>query len=211
MFDVVFRRVAGWSSGGAITPVLFSFAHPPAGQLQPQHWDRQTAGQLLQYVQGIDRQGLLVADYAPDALQHALQSDDAGLLQAAAARSSELVARDLMRGKIPPGCRGRNFIASDTIQPAALAELIDLTLDRRNVRTVLDGLAPQDKQYADLKAALAGLPTGDSTERRALRVTLERLRWLPRNIEADRLVVNIPEYLLRLVVDGEEVSSIRQR
>lgn len=195
--------------GFAVLPALLSVAESPSFIVQPRHWDEVSANQLAAYIEQVDRHGLTASDYAPAALKLAIDKGDDGLLEAAATRSFGLLARDLARGHVPPGRRGRNFIASDDLEPGRVADFIDLALARRDVGAALDGLAPQDMQYRAMKAALARLPQGEGGERRALRVNLERLRWMPRNLGADRLVVNVPEYTLHVFQNGRESASFR--
>jgi murein L,D-transpeptidase YcbB/YkuD len=168
-----------------------------------------TATQLAVYIEHVGRDGLDPGDYAPKALQLAMQSNDRMLIEAAATQSFGLLARDLAQGHVPPGRRGRYFIATDPLEPGAVADLIDVALERRDIASVLDGLLPHDAQYRDLQAALARLPASAAAERAMLRVNLERLRWLPRELAGTRLVVNIPEYTLRLFQDGKETGAFR--
>ena len=172
-------------------------------------WDKEAGSQLLDYVDHVDRQGLVAADFAPEALRLAIRNGDAALIEQAATRTFAILARNLARGHVPPGKRGRYFIASDPVEPATVADLIDGALARRDVGGTLDRLAPQDAQYRKLQAALARLPAGAAAERQALRVNLERLRWLPRELGANRLVVNIPEYTVHLFQNGQETASYR--
>lgn len=195
--------------GLAVLPALLGVTGSPSFVISPRHWDWASASQLAAYIEQVDRQGLAAKDYAPAALKLAIDQGDDGLLEVAATRSFGLLARDLTRGHVQPERRGNNFIASDDIEPGRVAVLIDLALARHDVSAVLDSLAPQDMQYRALKAALARLPPGERDERRALRVNLERLRWLPRDLGADRLEVNVPEYTLRLFRDGRETASFR--
>lgn len=213
MIKITDRRESGrlprlglWSALALAASVASSSAQP---QVATQRWDAESSAQLLAYIGQIDRQGLVALDYAPDRLQLALSSRDAIRIEAAATYSFATLARDLAQGRIPPGRRGRYYIASDPLEPKAVADLIDVALAKHTIEATLDSLVPQNPQYRAMVTALARLPSGNTPERQALRVNLERQRWLPRELGADRLVVNIPEYTLHLFRDGREAASFR--
>lgn len=175
----------------------------------PRQWNRQAASALLAYIEKIERHGLDADDYAPAALLQAIESDARETLEARATHSFGLLAADLAIGHVRPGSRGRNHIVSDTLAPGEVARLIDLAIASGSPASVLERLAPQDTQYASLRKALAALPAGSAQERRQIEVNLERLRWMPRALGDRHLMVNIPEYRLRLMANGEEVRSHR--
>ena len=182
-----------------------AFAQEPT----PRYWDAEVAGTLLAYIEHIDRHGLEPADYAPAELEQAIASGDARMLERQATHSFSRVAADLALGHIPPGRRGRFHIASDPFDPAKVARLIDVAMQARSVAHVLEGLAPQDRQYSALRSALARLTPGQDNERRQIEASLERWRWMPRQMGERYLLVNIPEYRLHVVSDGMETASHR--
>jgi L,D-transpeptidase YcbB len=182
-----------------------AFAQEPA----PRYWTAQTAGTLLAYIERIDSHGLDPADYAPAALEQALSSGDAPRLERQATDSFARLAADLAIGHVKPGRRGRYFIASDAIEPAKMARLIDSAIAFGSVTLILEALAPQNREYAALRAALARLEPGRDEERRKIEVSLERWRWLPRDLGPRHLLVNIPEYRVRLMDDDRETASHR--
>lgn len=175
----------------------------------PRHWNRQAASALFAYIEHIDRHGLDADDYAPAELLRAIESGDPQELEARATHSFGLVALDLATGHVRPGNRGRNYIVSDTLAPAEVARLIDVAIASGNSASVLERLAPDNAQYAALREALAALPAGSDKERRQIEVNLERWRWLPHTLGDRYLMVNIPEYRLRLMTGGSEAESHR--
>lgn len=191
----------------AVFAMLFGVASAAAQEPAPSHWDRASAEALLTYIRQIDSHGLDPADYSPAELRSALVSGDAERLEKQATLSFGLVARDLAEGHLRPGQRGRYLIASDRIEPEHVAHLIDQAIGKRAVARVLDGLAPDHSQYRQLRTALGKLPAG--ADRAAIELNLERWRWLPRNLGQRHIMVNIPEYRLRLIESGREVSSHR--
>lgn len=176
---------------------------------EPRPWTRASAGALLSYVEAIASHGLDPADYAPAELRQALTSGDPAAIEDRATQSFGLVARDLAQGRVRPGRRGGSLIASDPLQPERVARLIDQAIATRDVAGVLDRLAPRLRQYRMLRAALAALPPGRQDERQRIEVSLERWRWLPRDLGERYLLVNIPEYRLRLIAGDAELASHR--
>jgi L,D-transpeptidase YcbB len=148
-------------------------------------------------------------DYEPLELQRAIASDDAKDLERQATESFALIADDLVRGRIRPGRRGRYYIASDAIDPIEIARLLDSAIASRQVGAALEKLAPRNPEYRSLRQALARLDSSASSERRQIKVNLERWRWLPRDLGTRHLLVNIPEYRLHLIEGGRVIASHR--
>ena len=194
---------------GSIWVLMFAASIAAAQDPGPRHWNRQAASALFAYIESIDRHGLDAEDYAPAELLRALESGDPQAIESRATRSFGLVALDLAIGRVRPGSRGRNYILSDTLPPNKVAMLIDLAIASGNPASVLERLAPANSQYASLRDALAALPADKVSERRQIEVNLERMRWMPRALGDRHLMVNIPEYRLRLMANGREVRSHR--
>ena len=175
----------------------------------PQQWDRTSAAALLTYIQRVDSHGLEPADYAPEDLSRAMTFGDSAALERQASESFGLLARDLANGHVRPAQRNRFHIATPPLPPAQIALLIDQALALGNIGNLLDGLAPQNAQNRGLRSALAALPAGADDERRKIEASLERWRWMPRQMDERHLLVNIPEYRVRLLVDGREIAVHR--
>jgi murein L,D-transpeptidase YcbB/YkuD len=88
-------------------------------------------------------------------------------------------------------------------------DLIDKALATHDVPGVLAGLAPTYQDYAALKAALAATPRADRATRDAIRVNMERWRWLPRDLGSVYLITNVPEFMLRFTVGGRIIKTYR--
>ncbi|MEL6237862.1 MAG: L,D-transpeptidase family protein, partial [Pseudomonadota bacterium] len=69
---------------------------------------------------------------------------------------------------------------------------------RHDVPGVLASLAPTYPDYAALKAALAATPKADRARRDAIRINMDRWRWLARDLGTIHLITNVPEFQLRL-------------
>jgi murein L,D-transpeptidase YcbB/YkuD len=174
-----------------------------------QRWTPAAASDLLAYIERVDSHGLEPADYAPAALRRALAAGNLAELDRQASQSFGLLARDLANGHVRPAQRRGFHIATPALTPQRIALLIEQALALRTVGRVLEGLAPQNPQYRGLRSALAALPAGADAERRKIEASLERWRWMPRELGARHLLVNIPEYQVRLIDGGREIAVHR--
>lgn len=182
-----------------------AFAQDPG----PQRWDAQAAGELLAYVKRLDSHGLTPDAYAPAELEQAIASGNPQLLERRATQTFGRVAQDLAIGHVRGSGRGRYYIGPNTLEPKYVALLLDTAIASRNVPGILDALAPQGKEYAALRAMLARLGPEQRLQRRKIEASLERWRWLPRDLGPRHLVVNIPEYRAYLTEQGSETASHR--
>jgi murein L,D-transpeptidase YcbB/YkuD len=69
------------------------------------------------------------------------------------------------------------------------------------------GLKPTGLVDNHTIAAINGPKPGDLAAR--VRANMERLRWLPRNLGATYVMVNIPDYTLKVVHDGRQVWATK--
>jgi murein L,D-transpeptidase YcbB/YkuD len=169
-------------------------------------WDRAAARELLDYGRGVGQEGLDPADYRLTELTAALDGP-AAALDAAATRSFALLARDLADGHVAPAARGDAHYPYPTLAPRDVERSMELALATRTVAASLSGLLPAGADYRALRAALAGAT--DAETRMAIRVNLERWRWLPREAGGRWLLVNVPAFELRLLDGGETVATHR--
>ena len=181
-------------------------AMPAPAQTAP-GWSRETAGELLRTIQAIGADGLDPRDYAPERLALAIRGDDPALLQAAAADSYRRLARDLVQGHVAAERRLAWFISAPLAEPAAIETHMARALADGRIGAFLDALRPRHPQYQALKTALASTPPSDAERIETLKVNLERWRWLPRDLGARHLLVNVPSYTLTLERDGKAVAT----
>lgn len=190
-----------------VLALLVAFAILPARAAAP--WTPAAAAALLDYGQRIDSHGLDPADYQLDRLRLALTLSDQAGLDTAATRSFALLARDLANGRVPLAQRRLSFFRGMGLTPEGTLDLVDRALGTNDVAGTLDRLAPWHPDYRMLRAALVGLPAGAGAERATVRANLERWRWLPRSLGERYLIVNIPEYSVRLIEGGQVAATHR--
>lgn len=164
-------------------------------------WTEQSATELVGYIENVvPNHGLDPEDYGAVALRQAIVGRNRELIEEVGERSFRLLARDLLRGAVPPSKRRRAHFA----EPNALHDRIDSALAKMDAlgtpTEVLESLAPQHRQYRALRSALSrAVAAGDLRSQRLLTLNLERWRWLPRELGARYILVNLPAYSLSLV------------
>ncbi|HEX2151749.1 MAG TPA: L,D-transpeptidase family protein [Stellaceae bacterium] len=109
-------------------------------------------------------------------------------------------------------------------EPIDIAAVLTRALNSPDPASVIEELAPRSPAYLALRRALrsyradhpeaaragtAAAPGNSEAQRRAIIVNLERLRWLPRQLPADRIWVNVPTARLELYRDDRPVFTTR--
>jgi murein L,D-transpeptidase YcbB/YkuD len=101
-------------------------------------------------------------------------------------------------------------------EPIDVAAALDVAIGSADPGATLEALAPATPTYRLLRQALqearAGMPAGGrstTTRWRELEVNLERERWLPRRLPADRVWVNVADQRLVLYRDDRPVFSTK--
>lgn len=100
-------------------------------------------------------------------------------------------------------------------EPVDVAEVLDEALDGPDPTAVIEALAPQTPTYMALRQALQRLGSAGRRERaevrrlRSIEANLERQRWLPREMPANRVWVNVPDQQLVLYRDNRPVFVTR--
>jgi murein L,D-transpeptidase YcbB/YkuD len=172
---------------------------PPAPR-----WNPSDIQQLLQAVEESDAEGLRPQNYGLAELVTGLISG-ASDMDRLADRSALALAHDLNEGAAPAAERLDWHIGRPTTDYAAW---LDRALARHEVKASFAALLPTNRNYAELKAALADCRTTGEDCRR-FEINLERWRALPRDLGSRYLWVNIPAFRLDLVDNGQVVSSHR--
>ena len=120
----------------------------------------------------------------------------------------------LARGAMP--VERRRDDETLTPEPIDVAAALDAAIDSPDPGAVIEALAPTTPTYRLLRQALqdsgTGIPVGGKTATARLReieVNLERERWLPRRLPADRVWVNVADQRLVLYRDDRPVFTTR--
>ena len=180
----------------------------PAPAPQPILWRVAAAEELLGYVEQIDREGLDPASYAPDRLREALSGGDPLRLNSVASQTFLRLVTDLSGGQVRGNSRV-DWHLPDTSLDGNRQQLLLAQASQGGVARVLDGLLPTHAQYAGLKTALAATSPEDAARRELIRANMERWRWMPRDLGARHIIVNVPAFTAALVENGRVVA--RQR
>mgnify|MGYP000548429856 CR=1 FL=1 len=200
--DAVTVMSSQWPTGTAQRTI-------PARTPTDLSWPRERAQALLEVVQTIGEEGLDPADYRPSELRAAMAAGEGERLDRVAGAIFTWLVEDLRDGRTPLSAR-RSYLMEDpdsTLLPAG--ELMIRALASGDVRGVLESLNPAHPDYAALRAELAATPLAETARRSMIRANMDRWRWLPRDLGGQYLLVNAPEYRLRMMVNGEVVRSYK--
>lgn len=173
------------------------------------NWKLADAQALLGVIAGIGAEGLLPADYQPDALRAAIAAGEGAALDAQASRSFAWLAEDMRDGRTRMDSRLQWFVVDTDVDNNPTAALMERALASHDVAGVISGLAPTHPDYAALKAKLAATPKADKATRALIRINMDRWRWLPHDLGKFYLFTNVPEFQLRLTVDNTIIRSYK--
>jgi murein L,D-transpeptidase YcbB/YkuD len=172
-------------------------------------WSRDSAQELLTYIEHIGQEGLTPSDYSPDRLRAAIAgTDDAALTQVATPIFIRLV-QDLSGGAVRGRARVEWHMTDSTLDSAGQQRLLAQVTRGGGVGAALDSLLPIHPQYAGLKRALANTPASDTARRDLIRTNMERWRWMPRTLGARHVLVNVPAFTAALIDDGHVTARHR--
>ncbi|MGB3319491.1 MAG: L,D-transpeptidase family protein [Sphingopyxis granuli] len=168
-------------------------------------WSANNAKALLAFIGNVGAEGLFPKDYNPDGLQAAIAGGDQARLDKVATDSFLLLATHMRDGRTPNAARKQWFMTDNDAEQTPLIALLTSALLSNSVPDALLGLDPVHPDFAALKAALAVAKTPADTN--AIRVNMERWRWMPRDLGSGYVVSNVPEYLTRVVHDGVVIAT----
>jgi murein L,D-transpeptidase YcbB/YkuD len=172
-------------------------------------WSVADASALLGVIEGIAADGLIPADYQPQALRTAIEAGSQTGLDSQASRSFTWLVEDVRDGRTRIDSRLQWFAVDTDIATSSTSALMTQALALHDVPGVIAGLLPTAPDYGALKAALATTPKANKARRDLIRVNMDRWRWLPRELGKFYLLTNVPEFQLRLTVDNEIIRSYR--
>ena len=190
----------------ALPPVTVPLPPPPDPVMV---WSLADAQVLLGVIRTVEEEGLIPADYLPDALSAAIAAGPGPSLDAAASKSFVWLAEDLRDGRTPMTARVQWFAVDPDVDASPTPALMARALDTHDVAGVLAGLAPTHSDYQALKAALAATPKAEVRKRALIRANVDRWRWLPQDLGLLYLITNVPEYQLRLATRDRIVRTYR--
>ncbi|TIX51081.1 L,D-transpeptidase family protein [Alteraurantiacibacter aquimixticola] len=183
-----------------------------AGALAAQEereWTPEAAQALLELLATVADEGLNAADYRPEALRAALADGESERLDNVAGAIFGWLVQDLRDGRTPRSARRSFHVVDPDARLYPASALMARVKAGEDVGRVLASLDPVHPDYAALRDALGATPLEDVDRRRLIAANMDRWRWLPRDLGATHLLVNIPEFRLRLMVDGEITRSHR--
>jgi len=171
------------------------------------------ANSAIARLKNADADGLEVSDYkiptfaglAPEALAEA----DLKLTQTVLT-----YARHVQAGRFPYTRVSRNIeLPQAAPEPADILNAVAATQDAGKG---LNAFSPQHEEYRKLKAMLAelrgaaGAKKGDTSRQiETILVNMERWRWYPRDLGSAHVIVNQPDFTLRVMHDGAQVWTTR--
>lgn len=194
---------------GAPAPAPAATAPAIAPQPTIQQWTIADAKVLLSAIEKIGDEGLISADYKPQALRDAIAGGKGETLDAAASTSFAWLIEDLRDGRTPMDARLQWFVIDGDADKTPTAALMTKALQTHDVAGVLASVAPLHPDYARLKQELAATPKADTKKRALIRVNMDRWRWLDRDLGKQYLMVNVPEMQLRLTVNDKIIRTYR--
>ena len=198
--------VAAQNAPSPAAPAVVAPAPAPVAPVLAADWSRKDARALLAFIEGIDAEGLDPADYNPDRLRDAVETEGEEL-DALATSTFLKVAGDLMFGHVRGDDRIDWHVRDDSWNVYDQQALLDRAVKGRVAET-LGSLHPTHPQYAALKALLSD-PATDAKTRDRIRINLDRWRWLPRDLGSKYVIVNVPAYTVAQVENGQTLNRRR--
>jgi len=170
-------------------------------------WTRAAARDLLAYAERVGEDGLDPADYRTARLRAAIEGRDDKALNAVASDIFLRLSADLALGHVRSDARIDWHTRDPDLDSARQFALMRGAIDGTNVADTLASLLPTHPQYAELKAVLTQVE--DQAAKDKIRLNLERWRWLPRDLGARYVIVNVPAFTVALVENGQVVARHR--
>jgi murein L,D-transpeptidase YcbB/YkuD len=191
-----------------ILPPPAASAPPPVPVVEPvMPWTVDDARALLAFIRTIGSEGLFPADYQPEALAAAIAQGPGPNLDEIASHSFDWLAEDLRDGRTPMAARIQWFAVDPDADLDPTDRILARALASHDVAGTLGALDPDHGEYAALKTALA--QATDPALRERIRTNMDRWRWLPRDLGMIYLIVNVPEFEVRLVSNHRIIRTYR--
>jgi murein L,D-transpeptidase YcbB/YkuD len=157
--------------------------------------------------------GLEVSDYKTPSFA-GLGSDALAEAELKLTQAVLTYARHVQAGRFPYTRVSRNIELPQPVpEPADILSTIAAASDAGKA---LDGFSPQHEEYQKLKAMLAELRAGSGGKKsesprqiETIIANMERWRWYPRDLGNAHVVVNQPDFTLRVMHEGAQVWTTR--
>jgi murein L,D-transpeptidase YcbB/YkuD len=158
-----------------------------------------------------DADGLEVSDYKTPNFA-GLGSDALAEAELKLTQSVLTYARHVQAGRFPYTRVSRNIELPQAVpEPADILSTIAAAAD-----TALDAFSPQHQEYQKLKAMLAEVRANSGSKKgeaprqvETIIANMERWRWYPRDLGKAHVVVNQPDFTLRVMHEGAQVWTTR--
>ncbi|WP_260926592.1 L,D-transpeptidase family protein [Novosphingobium sp. 9] len=172
-------------------------------------WTVADAKALLKLIRGIGSEGLIPADYQPDALNTAIMGGAGDALDQQASRTFGWLIEDLRDGRTPMTDRVQWFAVDPDQDTTPTEQVMAQALSSHDIAGVVSELAPTIPDYQILKDALAATPKAQVAKRALIQANMDRWRWLKRDLGDVYLITNIPEFQLRLTVKNNIIRTYK--
>jgi murein L,D-transpeptidase YcbB/YkuD len=116
-------------------------------------------------------------------------------------------AADLLGWTRSPKEVHRNWLADSKKEDLAKRLTDAVTNDR--IRDSLEQLAPTHPQYKGLQAALAREKDAPTEHAEQIKMNMERWRWVPRDLGARYVLINVPAYTMQVMEGEQPVLAMR--
>ncbi|MCZ8283260.1 MAG: L,D-transpeptidase family protein [Aquidulcibacter sp.] len=167
-------------------------------------WTPTTLGQLAAWIDAAPKEGLCLSD--DPSFGHALAADNSVLVnQIATSQALKLGRLHLLGCATPAQRRGWNIATNDA--QIDMEALLATALAQGDVNPFFRALRPKTPDYEALRLAY-GIET-NPRQRTILARNMDRWRWLPLNLGARYLLVNIPGFEVSLRENEQIVERWR--
>ena len=171
-------------------------------------WSVEQVEELLAFIPTIKAEGLRPSDYRADELRETLAvKGPGGDVNRLASEIFVWLVEDLRDGRTPMESRRQWFVVDPDADRLPTWKLLEDALASGEIAETLTSLNPVHADYAALKAQLASAK--DPAKIKLIRANMDRWRWLPQDLGKQYLMTNVPEYMLRLTVNGKIIKSYR--
>ncbi len=170
------------------------------------------ASAAIAYLGQVDADGLDPADY-PVPKVSASTTDLAALAEAEMRLSASVVtySHHASVGRVHWSHVSSSILYE--MKPPTPAAVLAAVADAKDVAATLADYEPQAPNYIALKAKLADLRAGKTRPSKAqidtVLANLERWRWMPHDLGKDYVIVNLPDFTLRVFHDGRQIWMTR--